>query len=150
MRKLIYYWLPVVVWAAFIIQATGKTFDAPHTSGVMATILGALGLHLSDRTLYLVNITIRKTAHLTEYAILTALSFRAIREDRRGFALRWALVALTITVCVASTDEFLQSFTPTRTSSPWDVALDTVGGTIALLLIRLRVTRYALRDFRNA
>ncbi|HEX7137507.1 MAG TPA: VanZ family protein, partial [Vicinamibacterales bacterium] len=87
--------------------------------------------------------TIRKTAHLTEYAILTALSFRALREGRRGFTLRWALLALAITICVASTDEFLQSFTPTRTSSPWDVALDTCGGTIAMLVIRysLFVTR---------
>jgi len=138
MRKLIYYWLPVVAWAALIIRATGKTFDAPHTSGVLAAFLGGLGLHLSAKTLGSVNLAIRKTAHLTEYAILTALSFRAIREDRRGFVLRWALIALAITVCVASTDEFLQSFTPTRTSSPWDVALDTVGGTIALLLLRLR------------
>jgi len=95
-------------------------------------------VHLSAKTLGIVNLAMRKTAHLTEYAILTALSFRAIREDRRGFVLRWALIALAITVCVASTDEFLQSFTPTRTSSPWDVALDTVGGTIALLLLRLR------------
>ena len=135
MRKLIDYWLPVIVWAALIIQATGRTFDAPHTSGILATLLGDLGLHLSDRTLYLVNVGIRKTAHLTEYAILTALSFRAVREGRRGFTLRWALIALAITVGVASTDEFLQSFTPTRTSSPWDVALDTLGGSIAILLL---------------
>jgi len=27
MRKLIYYWLPVVVWAALIMRATGKAFD---------------------------------------------------------------------------------------------------------------------------
>jgi VanZ family protein len=129
MRKLIYYWLPVVVWAAIIIQATGRTFDAPHTSGWLATLLG----DVTPTTLHVINVAIRKMAHLTEYAILTSLSFRAIREGRCGFALRWALIALAITICVASTDEFLQSFTPTRTSTPWDVALDTLGGTIAML-----------------
>ncbi|HEY2323595.1 MAG TPA: VanZ family protein [Thermoanaerobaculia bacterium] len=128
MRKLIYYWLPVVVWAAIIIQATGRTFDAPHTSGWLTALLG----NLPPRTLHIINVAMRKTAHLTEYAILTALSFRAVREGRSGFTLRWALIALAITVCVASTDEFLQSFTPTRTSTPWDVLLDTVGGTIAM------------------
>jgi len=137
MRKAIRYWLPVVVWAAIIIQATGRTFDAPHTSGWLAAILSAIGLRLSTSSIAIANYVIRKSAHLTEYAILTALSFRAVREGRRGFTLRWALVVLAITVCVASTDEFLQSFTPTRTSSVWDVLLDTCGGTIALLVIRL-------------
>lgn len=143
MRKLLYYWLPVVIWAAVIIQATGRTFDSPHTSGWLTTVLSGIGLHLSPSAVDLTNHIIRKSGHLTEYAILTALSFRAIREGRRGFSMRWALMALAITVCVASTDEFLQSFTPTRTSTPWDVLIDTCGGTIAMLLWRaLSVTRY--------
>jgi VanZ family protein len=149
MRKLIYYWLPVLIWAAIIIQATGTTFDAPHTTGWLETFLHAIGLHVADSTIGVMNHMIRKSAHLTEYAILTALSFRALREGQRGFAIRWALIALAITVCVASTDEFLQSFTPTRTSSAWDVLIDTCGGTIAMLLFRLRalsVTRYPLSE----
>lgn len=149
MRKLIYYWLPVVVWAAIIIQATGRTFDALHTSGWLATLLGAIGLHLSDQTLHVVNLVCRKAGHLTAYGTLAALSFRAVREGRGGFRLPWALIALAITVCVASTDEYLQSFTPTRTSTPWDVLLDTIGGTIAMLVVKLRVMSYALRDPRR-
>lgn len=133
MPKLIRYWLPVVVWAAIIIQATGRRFDAPHTSGWLATLLGYIGLHLSDHTLQIINAALRKAGHLTAYGIMCLLSFRAVREGRRGFALPWALIALAITVCVASTDEYLQSFTPTRGSSVWDVLLDTVGGTIAML-----------------
>ena len=133
MRKLIYYWLPVVVWAAIIIQATGRTFDAPHTSGWLANFLRDVGMHFTDRTLGVINTVIRKGGHLTAYALMAALSFRAVREGRSGFILRWALIALAITVCVASTDEFLQSFTPTRGSSVWDVVLDTFGGTLAML-----------------
>jgi VanZ family protein len=133
MRKLIYYWLPVVVWAAIIIQATGRRFDAPHTSGWLATFLSDIGLHIADQTLQLFNAVLRKAGHLTAYAIMALVSFRAVREGRRGFTLRWALIALAITVCVASTDEFLQSFTPTRGSSVWDVLLDTFGGTLAML-----------------
>jgi len=130
MRKLIYYWLPVVVWAAIIIRATGQTFDAPHTSGWLATLLGDA---VTPRTLDILNTVLRKIGHLTAYGIMAGVSFRAVREGRSGFTLRWALIALAITVCVASTDEFLQSFTPTRGSSVWDVLLDTVGGTIAMV-----------------
>ena len=136
MRKLIYYWLPVVVCAAMIIQATGRRFDAPHTSGWLATLLVHLGVHASDPTLAVINTILRKAGHLTAYGIMAVLSFRAVREGRSGFTLRWALIALAITICVASTDEFLQSFTPTRGSSVWDVLLDTCGGTIALFVIR--------------
>lgn len=133
MRKLIYYWLPVVVWAAIIIQATGRRFDAPHTSGWLATLLADAGVHASDATLGLINAVLRKAGHLTAYGIMALVSFRAVREGRSGFTLRWAVIAIAITVCVASTDEFLQSFTPTRGSSVWDVLLDTCGGTIAML-----------------
>lgn len=133
MPKLIRYWLPVVVWAAIIIQATGQRFDSPHTSGWLATLLGYAGLHLSGPTLERINHVLRKTGHLTAYAIMALISFRAVREGRSGFTVRWALIALAMTICVASTDEFLQSFTPTRTSTPWDVLLDTAGGTIAML-----------------
>jgi VanZ family protein len=150
MRKLIYYWLPVVIWAAIIIQATGRTFDAPHTTGWLATFLHDIGLHVAESTIEVANHMIRKSAHLTEYAILTALSFRAVREGRRGFAVRWALIALAITVCIASTDEFLQSFTPTRTSSVWDVLLDTCGGIVAILLFRLWNGRHSNGDSQTA
>jgi VanZ family protein len=135
--NLIRYWLPVVIWAAIILQASGRRFDAPHTTSLFQNIFEALGLQFSAGTLFVIDHMARKAAHLTEYGILTALSFRAVREDRRGFALRWAAIAFAITVCVASTDETLQSFTPTRTGTPWDVLLDSCGATVALLMIRL-------------
>jgi VanZ family protein len=138
MRKLIQYWLPVAVWTAAILQASGRTFDAPHTTTWVERVLIAVGLHLSAATIYVINHMIRKAAHVTEYGILAALSFRAVREGRGGFVLRWALIALAIVLCVASCDELLQSFSPTRTSSPWDVLIDVCGAAVALLLIRLR------------
>ncbi len=137
MRNLIRYWLPVVIWTAIILQASGRRFDAPHTTSLFEHIFDALGLRFTAGTLFVIDHMARKAAHLTEYGILTALSFRAVREDRLGFALRWAAIALAITVCVASTDETLQSFTPTRNGTPWDVLLDSCGAMIALLVIAL-------------
>ena len=141
MRKLIRDWLPVVIWTAIILQASGRAFDVPHTTSLFERVFEAIGLRFSEGTLFVIDHMARKAAHLTEYGILTALSFRAVRDDRRGFVLRWAAIAFAITVCVASTDETLQSFTPTRTGTPWDVLLDSCGAVIVLLVIRLRSPR---------
>lgn len=137
MRKLIRYWLPVVIWTAIILQASGRRFNAHHTTSFFQHIFEAIGLRFSEATLFVIDHMARKAAHLTEYGILTALSFRAVRDDRRGFVLRWAAIAFAITVCVASTDETLQSLTPTRNGTPWDVLLDSCGATVALLVIAL-------------
>ena len=138
MRKLLQYWLPVAVWTAVIIQATGRAFDTPHTTSWVERLIAAAGFHWSMTTVFVINHMVRKAGHVTGYAILGALSFRAVREGRRGFLLRWAVIALAIVAAVASTDEFLQSFTPTRSSSPWDVLIDVCGAVVAILLIRLR------------
>jgi len=73
----------------------------------------------------------RKTAHLTEYFILSVFLLHALRSGRRGWQLRWALWAIVIAAGYASLDEFHQSFVPSRTASPWDALLDTAGASIA-------------------
>ena len=80
---------------------------------------------------------IRKTAHLTEYFILGVLLHRALRGDERGWKLRWALWAIAIAAAYASLDEFHQSFVPSRTASPWDALIDTIGASAAQIAMRL-------------
>ena len=57
--------------------------------------------------------------------------------------LRSAALALGITLLTAALDEWHQRFDPSRTGTPWDVALDVTGG-ICFLLIAL----FALRRWR--
>jgi hypothetical protein len=65
----------------------------------------------------------------TEYAILAFWAIRAFSGSSVGF-LRdqrfWLAVLLVI--LVTSTDEYHQSFEPSRTSSIYDVLLDCTGG----------------------
>ncbi len=87
----------------------------------------------------------RKAAHVTEYAILTGLLFRALRELIDGFWKR-AAVALVPAFVFASADEFHQSFVPSRTSSQIDVLIDyggAIAGVLICRLIHLAVTRRA-------
>ena len=121
-----------------IFFASTDLFSAAHTGSILEQILTAiLGHPLSRERFDLLHFLIRKTAHLTEYAILGALLFRAVRRERAGWRLRWAVAAVAIAACVAASDEWHQSFVPTRTPSVIDVGIDTAGAATAQILIRL-------------
>ncbi|HEY6068666.1 MAG TPA: VanZ family protein [Gaiellaceae bacterium] len=103
-------WLPVVAWAAVIFAFSA----VPSLS---------TGLGTWDTVL-------RKGAHLTEYAILGALLYRALRREQ---------VALAAGIAYAATDEFHQHFVRGRHGSPVDVAIDAVGVTLGMLVwLRMR------------
>jgi len=74
---------------------------------------------------------VRKSAHLVVYATLSALWFRALRGPRGGWKPSWALLALLVAILVALGDELHQSYTLSRTGTPWDVLLDGFGAFLA-------------------
>ncbi|MDQ2982233.1 MAG: VanZ family protein [Actinomycetota bacterium] len=108
--RLLTVWLPVVAWAAVIF-----TFSSiPSLS---------TGLGTWDTIL-------RKGAHLTEYAILGGLLYRALGREA---------LALAVGIAYAATDELHQYFVHGRHASPVDVAIDAVGLAVGMLLwLRLR------------
>ena len=81
----------------------------------------------SPETLELMHAVIRKMAHLTEYFILSFFLMHGLRGKNREWKFRWAISAVVIAAGYASFDEFHQSFVTSRTASPWDALLDTVG-----------------------
>jgi VanZ family protein len=103
-------WLPVVAWAAVIFALS----SVPSLS---------TGLGTWDTVL-------RKGAHVTEYAILGALLYRALRREAP---------ALAVGIAYAATDELHQHFVRGRHASPVDVAIDALGVTLGMLVwLRLR------------
>lgn len=87
---------------------------------------------------------IRKTAHVTEYAILAALASRAfLASSYAAVSKGWALCALALVALTASIDEINQSFNAQRTGSPRDVLLDISGGLLAIALIYIVRRRLA-------
>lgn len=137
MRRELNYWLPPIAWAAVILIASTDLFSGSNTSGVLQRIaLSIFGHRLAPETAETLNYFIRKTAHLTEYGILGALTFRALRGDRRSWSPRWAIGAIVFAAFIASIDEIHQTFVPSRTGTWHDVVLDAAGATIAQILIR--------------
>src|SRR6476469_4578845 len=103
-------WLPVVAWAAVIFLFS----SIPSLSS---------GLGTWDTIL-------RKGAHVTEYAVLGALLYRALGREP---------LALAVGIAYAATDEVHQYFVRGRHASPVDVAIDAVGVALGMLIwLRVR------------
>ena len=100
-------WLPVLAWAALIFVLS----SIPH--------LGT-GLGTWDTIL-------RKGAHVSEYAILGLLLVRAITREAPAFV---------VGVAYAITDEIHQHFVTGRHASPVDVAIDSTGVLLGILVSR--------------
>jgi len=108
--RLLTVWLPVVAWAA-VIFALSSIPSLSTGLGTWDTIL-------------------RKGAHVTEYAVLGGLLYRALGREA---------LALATGIVYAATDELHQYFVRGRHASPVDVAIDAVGVAVGMLLwLRLR------------
>ncbi len=101
-------WAPVVFWA-LVIFALSSVPALSTGLGVWDTIL-------------------RKGAHMTEYALLAVLLFRALGRE---------LPAFLIGLAYAASDEIHQHFVRGRHASPLDVAIDAAGLLLGLLALRL-------------
>lgn len=130
---------PLIVWASLIFIGSSSILSGSNTSSFLVKPMHWLFPTASDSTLQLAHLLIRKAGHITEYAILAWLAARAFRtssnELLRG---RWFLVALILVVLYSLSDEYHQSFVPSRTASIYDSMIDSVGGLAALAIIAWR------------
>jgi VanZ family protein len=93
------------------------------------------------------DVLLRKLAHFTEYAVLTALWWRALQGLGVGF--RSALVgAIAISLGYAASDEFHQTFVDGRRGTPVDVMIDAAGMATAAAVIALLRLRAPAADLR--
>jgi VanZ family protein len=138
-RAFLKYWLPALIWMALIFSASSDTNSFAHSSRIIAPLLHWLFPQMPDDTLYLIVLFVRKCAHLTEYAVFALLLWRALRKpvknDPRPWIWREARLALLIVALYAASDEFHQSFVPTRTGLVSDVFVDIAGGAAGLLAL---------------
>ena len=141
------YWLWVLLWMALIFSASGDR-QSFQRSRLIAPLVHWLLPQLSPEGVDQAVFLVRKLAHLTEYAILAMLLWRALRGPQNSDPLPpdWkqpGLVILLVALYAAS-DEFHQSFVPTRQGSLIDVFIDITGGILGLLFV-LALTRWPQR-----
>ena len=134
-------WIPVIVWAAVIFWFSTDAFSWDHTRPVIVGMLHTLMPSAREETVLRLHALIRKCAHLGEYFIFGLLLFRAIRAPQTGWQFRWACIAILAAALYASSDEFHQSFVPSRGPAVGDVLLDTEGATAAQLAAWLIIGR---------
>ncbi len=103
-RSVLGAWVPVVAWAAVIFVLS----SLPGSSTELSTW----------------EVVLRKLAHVTEYAILTALLCRALRR---------VVPAVVLAALYAVTDEVHQTFVDGRLGTPRDVAIDLLGVLIGVV-----------------
>ena len=80
-----------------------------------------------------IDLILRKAVHMTEYALLLFLWWRALRDQtppRAAIALAFA-----VTLLYSASDEWHQSYVNGRHGTPVDVGIDLVGMLVATALI---------------
>lgn len=115
MLKVTCYWLPVIVWAAFIFYLSS---------------IPDLRSSLPDMW----DLVMRKFAHAAEYAVLAVLILRAILSTSQKSPKKSLVIVIVIVALYAISDELHQLFVEGRVAAPFDVLIDTAGGTIGLFL----------------
>ena len=117
--RLLYFWLPPVIWIGLI-------FFVSSQPGTAFPDLGVLDL------------VAKKGAHILEYAVLYILLFRAFstlpwsgQTTRRAY-----LLPALVTILYAMSDELHQTFVPSREGAIRDVCIDSFGVLMAYLFVR--------------
>jgi len=138
-RSFVRYWLPIVIWWALIFAASSDAGSFHRSSRIIGPVVRWLFPQISPAGVDEVVLVVRKCAHLSEYAVLALLHWRALRKPRRRDPRPWswrqARLALLLVVLYAASDEFHQTFVPSREGCVRDVLIDSCGALAGLLAL---------------
>ena len=145
MWPLVWRYGPLAAWLVFIFFASTGVLSGENTSRIVRPLLLWLFPDISEEKIGLAHFVTRKVAHFLEYGVLALLAARAF-SNSPGQLLRrrWFLISLLLVVIYSLSDEYHQSFVPSRGPSLYDSLIDTFGGLTSLLLY------YAWRRRRKA
>ena len=128
-----------------IFSASSDSQSFQHSSRFFVPLMHWAFPGMTAERIDSIHYVFRKICHLTEYALLALLLWRAIRHTSRPLVApqrneggwRWpeAGLALALVWLYSASDELHQVFVPTRTGMVSDVFIDTSGGALGLLLI---------------
>jgi VanZ family protein len=142
MRRFARYTLPLVLWLSLIFAMSTDTGSAARTQplvhSVLRKYLPSLAAQLTPSQLERVDFNIRKTSHVMEYLILALLAYRAIRADHPRFRSRHVVFTMLLGILYAASDEWHQSFIPSRWGVAADVVYDSFGVALGTILSQWR------------
>jgi len=129
-------WIPPVAWMAVIFVLSTDAGSAHHTGQWLAPVIRLVLPGATPAQVQAVHALIRKLAHLTEYAILAALWFRAFARGARMSPAAAGWAALGLSAAWAGLDELHQAFVASRGGNLADVLLDSTGAAAAVVAAR--------------
>lgn len=122
-----------------IFFASTDAFSVPRTSRFLGPFLRWLLPSATPETIGDLTVLIRKMAHAWEYGLLALLCWRALGTGTLSGEPKWrwkrAAWAWAIAVAYASSDEWHQSFVPSRGAAVGDVLIDATGAALALVVL---------------
>jgi VanZ family protein len=130
-------WWPAVAWMGIIAFESTDVFSSENTGSMLYNLLSHFFSHINFYNFLVFHHYLRKTGHVVGYGVLSLLMLRGWRATLGSewtLFLRTALLAWLGTLFVAAADEWHQSYIPSRTGTPKDVALDCTAGAVFLLI----------------
>jgi VanZ family protein len=134
---LILLWVVTVAWAAQIFDFSTATFGGVFTTWLLSQILHLLHVTVSFPTFRLLHHLMRKSAHITEYALFSMLLYCSLGRRSRAWKKKTAICTLVVSALYSLSDEFHQLFVPGRGPSIFDSGIDTLGACLGILIIFL-------------
>ena len=136
-------WGPVAVAVTVIAFESTDTFSAEHTSSWLRPVFERWFGAFTDPRWDMIHHYLRKSGHFLGYGTVGFTFLRAwlhtLARRGRSALLSWRLessiLAVLSTAVVAGCDEFHQTFIPSRTGTPIDVLLDSVGAATLCSLV---------------
>lgn len=145
-KKKFLYIIPAIIWMVFIFYMSGKT--GQESSGQS----GKISLFITDllekvrqdspqemqNLQDILELVIRKAAHMTEYAILFLLSYlETVKISMSQSRFYNRSIAVLISLLYACSDEMHQLLVPGRSGKMIDVGIDMAGVLIVLICMIL-------------
>jgi VanZ family protein len=122
-----------------IYSASSDSKSAEHSSRILGPLIHWIAPSLSESSVGRIVFLTRKCAHVTEYAVLALLFWRALRKPKRNDPRPWKWHEATLPVLFvglyAATDEIHQLFVPNREGKFADVIIDTAGALLGIFLV---------------
>jgi VanZ family protein len=127
-----------VLWLVVVLVLGSAYFGPKQTQHHVMPALQTLAPWMLPSGAQTVHALLRKVSHLSEYAVLALLWVRAFRSGSRFGLGTASAAALAVCLSCAVVDEVHQTLTPGRHGSAADVALDSLGAVVMLIVVRAR------------
>jgi len=134
-RRVVFIIVAVAVLATIFVLSGQEKEQSYGLSDSLAKLINSLfgmSKHPLTRTSKILGLTIRNYAHIFLYILLGTSVFAAVGPTRRSWIR--PLIAFAICLALAVLDEFHQLFISGRSSRSFDVLIDMIGFSLAILV----------------